>query len=75
MHISKVSYKANAPRNGHYQHQHIEAEVSLNADDDPKVALEGAKRLVHEALGIDVTEDQVAAAEETIAKARRAGLR
>jgi hypothetical protein len=70
--VSRVSFRKNvevAP----FKHEHVEVSVDLNGSTlEEGLAL--AKRSVDEALGINVTEAEVARAQEVLKRAKRAGI-
>lgn len=70
MKITTITYRTNvelAP----FRHAHVEMTAELEKNDDLDDALEELKAEVHRALGVDVTEDDVRAAKETLKKAER----
>ena len=76
MRISQIKFKMNAPdADDRFKHQHAEVTVDLNEGDAPQEAFELARSQCEQALGLDVSEDDVRAAEALLATARRAGLR
>lgn len=74
MHISKLTYKTNVQLRP-FQHEHVEVTVDVAKGESPNEAFDFAKSFVRRQLGIDVEECDVAQAEETLAAAKKAGLR
>lgn len=67
----RVSFRKNvevAP----YKHEHVEVTVELNGSSFAE-AMQKAKDLADEALGVNVDEDDIAYAKEVLRKAKRAG--
>lgn len=76
MRISQIKFKTNCPNPGdRFRHEHAEVTVDLNEGDGPLEAFELARQTAEQALGIDVNEDDIDAAEAVLERARRAGLR
>lgn len=74
MKIKSVTYRMNNPQPG-YKTEHAEVCIELDAHETAAEGFERAKSECKKALGLDMTEEQIVEDEQTLARARRAGLR
>ncbi len=65
----------NNPVSGQYRTQHAEVTIELEEKDTAAEGFERAQKECQRALGIDVTDAEIRAAEEVLAKAYKAGKR
>jgi hypothetical protein len=82
MRITHIKFKTNAPSPGNkFIHEHVELEAELECSEPAKAAFSRLRDEARAMLGLDVDQDDVDAAHdmidkanETLARAKRAGV-
>ena len=72
MRFSKVTIRKNVQIRP-YEHQHVEIEVTIEEGEELIPAIDKAEKAVNQALGLDISEEDYAAAKKLVARVERNG--